>query len=171
MEPLSLINTALSSARLAGNYSGYKSGRRKEDDLMIRRKLMSQLDTMRDHLINIMEDSDLGDRIEVQKLIDVLDTFRNEIELAETGHKYPFFSHQRGLSRGVLKSLIKYDHEMIKQLEAALEATSILEKSLVHEDSGSPSPGLRTIKEYITTSRGQFDNRVSVIKNIRKVTK
>ena len=84
MEPtISLINTALSTAKIVGGYSGYKFGRRKEDDMAIRRKLMLQLDTFRNHLINIMEDGDLDTRIETQKVIDAVDTFRNEIEMAE----------------------------------------------------------------------------------------
>lgn len=172
MEPtITLINTALSSAKILGGYSGYKFGRRKEDDMAVRRKLMIQLDTLREHLLNIMEDGNLDTRIASQKVVDVLDVFRNDIELAETGHKYPFFSIQRSASGRILKSLVKYDHQMIRQLDSALEATSVLEKAVSQGEQETADPGLRTIKGFLTTARGTFDNRIAILKKVEKVKK
>ena len=172
MEPtITLINTALSTAKIAVRYSGYKLGRRKEDDLAIRRKLMLQLDTFRQHILNIMEDGDLDTRIETQKIVDVADMFRNDIEMAESGHKYPFFSAQRSVTGKMLKSLIKYDARMIQQLEGALKAISVLEKALARGEKDSAETGLRTIKEYLTTARGQFKNRTAIMKKVEKVKK
>lgn len=172
MEPtITLINTALSSAKIIGGYSGYRFGRRKEDDMAVRRKLMVQLDTLREHLINIMEDGDLDTRIATQKVVDVVDLFRNDIEMAETGHKFPFFSIQRSASAGVLKSLVKYDHQLITQLESAMEAITVLEKAVTVGEMGSAEAGLRTIKGFLTSARGFFENRIAIIKKVEKVQK
>lgn len=172
MEPtITLINTALSSAKILGGYSGYKFGRRKEDDMAVRRKLMIQLDTLREHLLNIMEDSELETRIASQKVVDVVDLFRNDIEMAETGHKYPFFSIQRSVSGRVLKSLIKYDHQMIEQLESAQKAVAMLENAVAQGERESADPGLRTIKTFLTTTRGTFENRIAIMKKVEKVKK
>lgn len=172
MEPtITLINTALSTARILGGYSGYKRGRRKEDDQAIRRKLIIQLDTLRDHTINIMEDGDLDTRIEAQKLIDMIDMFKNDIEITETGHKYPFFSIQRSITGSALKALIKYDKQIIDQLDNAKEAISVLEKALAQGEQESAVPGMRTIKRYLTDARGQFENRISIMKKVEKVKK
>jgi hypothetical protein len=172
MEPtITLINTALSSAKLIGGYSGYRFGRRKEDDMAVRRKLMIQLDTLRDHLINVMEDGDLDTRISSQKVIDVVDMFRNDIEIAETGHKYPFFSIQRSTSAGILKQLVKYDHQLISQLDSAIEATTVLEKAIAVGNMESGDAGLRTIKGFLSTARGFFENRIAIIQKVEKVQK
>lgn len=172
MEPtITLINTALSSAKIIGGYSGYKFGRRKEDDMAVRRKLMIQLDTLREHLLNIMEDGDLDTRIASQKVVDVVDLFRNDVEMAETGHKYPFFSIQRSASGRILKSLIKYDHQMIAQLDSAMEAVAVLERAISQGEQESADPGLRTIKGYLTTARGTFENRIAIMKKVEKVKK
>ena len=132
--------------------------------MAVRRKIMSQLNNLRQHLLNIMEDGGLDTRIGSQRLIDVVDVFRNEVEMAETGHKYPFFSTQRSVSGKMLKKLIDYDAGIIQQLEKALEAISTLERS--GDDEEVISKGLRMLKEYITTARGQFENRVAVMKNV-----
>lgn len=172
MEPtITLINTALSSAKIIGGYSGYKFGRRKEDDMAVRRKLTIQLDTLREHLLNIMEDGDLDTRIASQKVVDVVDLFRNDVEMAETGHKYPFFSIQRSASGRILKSLIKYDHQMIAQLDSAMEAVAVLERAISQGEQESADPGLRTIKGYLTTARGTFENRIAIMKKVEKVKK
>ena len=172
MEPtITLINTALSSAKLIGGYSGYKFGRRKEDDMAIRKKLMFQLDELRNHLLNIMEDGDLDVRMEVQKVIDVMDVFKNNIEMAETGHKYPFFSIQRSVSSRMLKQLIKFDHQLIGVLDNALEAIAVLEKALAQGEQDTAAPGLRTIKSYLTSAQGDFANRTAIMKKVEKVKK
>jgi len=172
MEPtITLINTALSSAKIIGGYSGYKFGRRKEDDMAIRRKLMIQIDEIRQHLLNIMEDGNLDTRIAAQKVIDVMDVFRNNIEMAETGHKYPFFSIQRSISSRSLKSLIKYDHQLISQLKNAIEATSVLEKAVAQGELESADPGLRTIKGFLTSAQGDFANRIAIMKKVEKFKK
>ena len=172
MEPtITLINTALSSAKILGGYSGYRLGRRKEDDMAVRRKMLVQLETVRGHLLNIMEDSDLDTRIAVQKVVDVVDMFRNDVEMAETGHKYPFFSIQRSVSGWSLKALVKYDHQLISRLENAMEATAVLEKGVITGTPETTDAGLRTIKGYLTEARGFFDNRIAIIKKVEKVKK
>jgi len=91
--------------------------------------------------------------------------------MAETGHKYPFFSIQRSVSSRSLKSLIKFDHQLIKTMENALEAISVLEKAVAQGEEESADPGLRTIKEYLTSAQGDFDNRIAIMKRVEKVKK
>ncbi len=170
MEPnITLIETALSTAKLVGRYSSYKYGRRKEDDLLIRRKLILQLENMTNHLLNIMEDSDYDTRLEVQKILDLIDGCSNHIEIAATGHKYAFFTEQRSVSKKAQKELIRYDLELINHLDAAIEATIGLEKAVIRGEADTAIMGLRTIRQYITSFEGTFDNRLAVIKGLEKV--
>ena len=110
-------------------------------------------------------------RLTMDYLIDVVDLFRNDIELAETGHKYPFFSIQRSASAGVLKQLVKYDHQLIAQLDSAVAATTVLEKAIAVGSMESGDAGLRTIKGFLSTARGFFENRIAILKKVEKVKK
>jgi hypothetical protein len=172
MEPtITLINTALSTAKILNGYGGYRRGKRKEDDAAIRKKLMIQLDELNQHLLNIMEDGDLDIRIAAKKVADVVDLFRNDIELAATGQNYPFFSIQRSVSVRILKSLITYDHQIIKALDKSVKTISDLELSLVKGDDESAITGLREVKGELTTTKGTFANRISIMKKVEKVQK
>ncbi len=66
---------------------------------------------------------------------------------------------------------MKYDHQLITQLESAIEATTVLEKAVAVGDMESGDAGLRTIKGFLSTARGFFENRIAIIKKVEKVKK
>ena len=84
--------------QILGTYYGYVEGKRKEDDLAVKRKVMDEIKKSRTNLTNIMEEFDEKGKnktVETTKrVIDELDMFHTDIDLSEAGHRYPFFSNR-----------------------------------------------------------------------------
>ncbi len=157
--------------RTISSYSGYKGSRRKEDDLAIRRRVLEEIDKSREVLTDILEDAyndgDTKTQQEVRKAQDQLDVFSDEVDLAESGHKYSFFSAQRSISGGMIKQLTKFDASIIDLMNQLVKAAARVQTKYLGKDSSlSTVKELRKIKQYITTARNEFTNRIEYIKKI-----
>jgi len=157
--------------RTISSYSGYKGSRRKEDDLAIRRRVLEEIDKSREVLTDILEDSyndgDMKTQQEVRKAQDQLDVFSDEVDLAESGHKYSFFSSQRSISGGMVKQLTKFDASIIDLMNQLVKAAARVQTKYLGKDSSLETvKELRKIKQYITTARNEFTNRIEYIKKL-----
>jgi len=157
--------------RTISSYSGYKGSRRKEDDLAIRRRVLEEIDKAREVLTDILEDAyndgDMKTQQEVRKGQDQLDVFSDEVDLAESGHKYSFFSSQRSISGGMIKQLTKFDASIIDLMNQLVKAAARVQTKYLGKDSSLESvKELRKIKQYITTARNEFTNRIEYIKKL-----
>ena len=71
------------------SYRGYKAESKKEDDRAVRNWIMESINGLRNHAVNLMEtgyrnDDDNLER-EAKVMIDNIDLFKNEVNLATTG--------------------------------------------------------------------------------------
>jgi len=152
-------------------YSGYKGSRRKEDDLAIRRRVLEEIDKVREVLTDILEDAyndgDMKTQQEIRRAQDQLDIFSDEVDLAESGHKYSFFSKQRSISGGMIKQLTKFDASIIDLMNQLVKGAARVQTKYLGKDSSLEAvKELRKIKQYITTARNEFSNRIEYIKKI-----
>ena len=157
--------------RNISSYSGYKGSRRKEDDLAIRRRVLEEIDKVREVLTDILEDAyndgDMKTQQEIRRAQDQLDIFSDEVDLAESGHKYSFFSKQRSISGGMIKQLTKFDASIIDLMNQLVKGTARVQTKYLGKDSSLEAvKELRKIKQYITTARNEFSNRIEYIKKI-----
>ncbi len=157
--------------RTISSYSGYKGSRRKEDDLAIRRRVLEEIDKVREVLTDILEDAyndgDTKTQQEIRKAQDQLDIFSDEVDLAEAGHKYSFFSPQRSVGGGMIKQLTKFDASIIDVMNQLVKGASRIQTKYLGKDSSLEAiKELRKIKQYITTARNEFKNRIEFIKKL-----
>jgi len=157
--------------RNISSYSGYKGSRRKEDDLAIRRRVLEEIDKVREVLTDLLEDAyndgDMKTQQEIRRAQDQLDVFSDEVDLAESGHKYSFFSKQRSVSGGMIKALTKFDASIIDLMNQLVKGTARVQTKYLGKDSSLEAvKELRKIKQYITTARNEFSNRIEFIKKI-----
>ena len=157
--------------RTISSYSGYKGSRRKEDDLAIRRRVLEEIDKAREVFTDILEDAyndgDTKTQGELKKAMDQLDVFSDEVDLAESGHKYSFFSAQRSVGGGMIKQLTKFDASIIELMNHLVKAAARIQTKYLGKDSSLEAiKELRKIKQYITTARNEFKNRIELIKKL-----
>jgi len=167
--PISEINAAITVTKFLASYNSYRRDKRKEDDLSIRRRLMDVAAGMRSHLLNAQENVEWQLASRIQEAVDQLDIFRNELRLAETGHKYPFFSPQKSVGVKALKKLVEYDASLVTGMEQASDAARQLEYAVAKgEDEAAITTHTGLVKSHITRLRGEFGKRIEYIKVLGK---
>lgn len=157
--------------RTISSYSGYSGSRRKEDDLAIRRRILEEIDKCRETLNDILEDAyddgDTNTTNDVKKVMDQLDMFSDEVDLAESGHKYSFFSKQRSVSGGMMKDLTKFDAQIIDLMNQLVKGGARIQTKYLGKDSSlATKKELRKMKQFCTTARNEFMNRIEYIKKL-----
>ena len=169
VEFVSEVTAAVRVAVFIANYNSYRYGKRKEDDLAIRRRIMEEVEKGRQHNLNLLENAYRANNPtlenEAKGLMDNLDLFKNEVHLAEVGHKYPFFSQQKSTKFKNLKKLVEYDATILE--EAAKATSQLAELELVVDDD--PLPGMRAAKMAVTSARNAFKDRIALIKGAKEV--
>lgn len=166
-----MVLTSISVVRrLISGYLGYKEENRKEDDLAVKRHIKSEIEKNRNHLKNILEmayeKEDMKASESVKGVLDELDVFANEIDMSEAGHRYGFFSTKTGTSLRQLKKLVKFDESMIEQIEVITEASTQIEDAFIEGEELDLQKEMRKIREYVTTTRNTYQDRIQHIKKI-----
>ena len=150
------------------SYRGYKAESHKEDDRAVRTWIMETLNGIREHGTNIMtnayrnKDSHL--EREAKDLINTIDNFKNEVNMAITGNIQPRLSKK---SSSDLKSLVEFDLNIIEKLD------KVSEMGLKHADDsgnmGLKPRNLSDMKRKLTESRNYFRERTKFIGGVKNV--
>ncbi len=164
---ISEINAAITVTRFIASYNSYRRDKRREDDLAVRRRLMDVAANIRAHLLNAMDNVDWQVAAKIQETIDQVDVLNNELRIAETGHKYPFFSPQKSVKVKALKKLVEYDASLITGMEQAADAARQLEYAAARGDeAGAITTHAGLVRSNITRLREEFKKRIEFIKGI-----
>jgi hypothetical protein len=157
--------------QILGAYYGYVEGKRKEDDLAIKRKIMDEIKKSRSNLTNIMEefnDQRNSKAVEAAKgVIDELDIFNTDVDLSEAGHRYPFFSIQNTANKSQLEKLVEFDRSLITTMENVAKATEVMNNRILDDQLPNADRELKKIKQYVTSCRNYYKDRRDFIKEIR----
>lgn len=172
VEFVSEVTAAVRLGVFVANYNSYRYGKRKEDDMAIRRRIMEEVDKAKEHCLNMLElayrTNNVAVEMELKGVMDNLDLFRNEVQLAEVGYKYPFFSEQKSTKMKQLKKLVEYDATILETTHQATQQITLVEQAMA--SGGSEAlPGIRHAKGAITSARDVFRNRIAIIKGAKEV--
>lgn len=157
-------------ARLIAGYTGYKRGQVKEDDLAVRKKLLSELSKSQENLKNTLEyfhERDMKDKTSsVQKVLDDIDVFNNEIELSEVGHKYKFYDPKTSAKKKKIEKLVEFDKDIVDKAINITEATRDMHTKLLNEEGVDIEKECSFISQYITDLRNKYKDRMDHLKGI-----
>ena len=157
---------------LMNAYYTYVHGKRKEDDVAVRKRIVSEIQKSRTNILNIMEESSLSRQKEVadfaRRTIDELDGLANEVDLSEMGHNYPFFSIQRTTDSDAIEKLVGFDRTIIDRMQNVTEATLRLH-DLILDKKGDldAATELKKVRQYVSNARNAYKDRRDFIRGLR----
>jgi hypothetical protein len=158
-------------SRILGAYYGYTQGKRKEDDIAVRKKIMNEIQKSRNNLTNLLEEAAEGSKRDMantaKKVIDELDILNTEVDLSEMGHQYPFFSIQKSCSSSQIEKLVEFDQSLVVGMENVSKATETLYHLLIEKQVQDPMKELKKIKQYIITCRNYYKDRRDYLKGLK----
>ncbi len=152
-------------------YTGYKRDSRKEDDLAVRRRLMSEITKSKENIKNIIEEAyemrDMRGSQAVKGALDELDVFSTEVDLSETGHKYPFFSAQVSITKKAQKKLIDFDSSLLTNMQNVTIASNKIADMMLDEKKLNLRREAKKLKNYITKARNAYRDRIELIRRMK----
>ncbi len=158
-------------SRAIGSYYGYVEGKRKEDDLAVRQKVMQEITKTRNNTLNTLSDAgkkaDAQTKQAIKRLIDELDLFKNEVDLAISGHHFPFFSIQNSASKSQIQKVVDFDTHLVTGMENLVSATSRLNTSLLSSEELDPQTEVTRMRQYLTDVRNAFKDRTDFLRGIK----
>jgi len=154
---------------IVGGYSAYQRDKRRETDVAVREEILRCADRVRNHVENVHDDAYRDGNVKLaktcQSTIEEVDALRNDVNLGESGGEHPFFSKQTSASKKILGKLIKHDHDTLSMLVKAVNRSNDLEKAAA--EGGDVIKALRETRQLVSSVRGHFSERRSVLKNIQ----
>ncbi len=157
-------------ARIIVNYTGYKRGQAKEDDLAVRKRLMSELDKSKNNLRNSLEymyeNENKKSSKKIRKVLDEIDMFSNEVDLSETGHHYPFFDPKKSINDKDIEQVVKFDKKILDTCINITEATEEIQQRLISGVNIDSIQEFNSLRQYITKLRNKYKDRLDYIKKI-----
>ena len=157
-------------AKIISSYHGYQIANRKEDDLLVKRRLLREIKSIKNHLKNsqemLVKKTDKSSIKEINLVYNTLDTFSNEIEYSISGHTYPFFSQQTSVGNRKLNKVIKFDLSLLENISKILKQTEKFETNILNSNLEDNNILIKEIRKNITDVRDEFKNRIDLIKKI-----
>jgi hypothetical protein len=153
-------------------YYTYVQGKRKEDDISVRKRIASEIQKARTNILNILEEATLVKQKEAadfaRRTMDELDGFNNEVDLSEMGHNYPFFSIQRSTDSEAIEKLTGFDRTIIDRMQTVTEATLRLHDYILDKKGDlDPVTELKKLRQYVSNARNTYKDRRDYIRGLR----
>ena len=136
-----------------------KREKRKEEDLYVREEIFREINKIKNYLEEF--DSKIAKEIN-----DDLDIFYKEVEMVESGHKYPMFSPQKSAGSRTLKKVKKYDEEILEKIGNVTESLKQLLNEMNNEEIDVEKE-LGEIRNYLTEVRNDFKDRFGILKGVK----
>jgi len=148
------------------SYRGYKAESKKEDDRAIRNWIMESINGLRNHAINLMETGYRNDddnlEGEAKVMIDNIDLFKNEVNLAATGEVQSIWNKK---SSPDFDNLIEFDAKVIEEIDKINKIMAELEIE-INSDGSNKIRLIGEAKSGITAARNHFIQRMQFIKGV-----
>ena len=153
----------MSIANYVKNYQGYNSEDNKQDDRAMRNWIMESTNGLRTHAVNLMEigyrnDDDNLER-EAKIMIDNLDLFKNEVNLANAKDAKSIWTK---VSDEDFDNLVESDLKVVEGIEKVKKIMAELEIELT-SDGENKKKLLGEAKSGITVSRNHFIERMQFV--------
>ena len=164
-----IITGVTLAARVAffiASYRGYKAESKREDDRAVRNWIMESINGLRNHAVNLMEtgyrnDDDNLER-EAKVMIDNIDLFKNEVNLAATGEVQSLWNKK---SSPDFDNLIEFDVKVVEEIEKVNKIMAELEIE-INSNGENKIRLLGESKAGITSARNHFIQRMQFIKGV-----
>ena len=148
------------------SYRGYKAESKKEDDRAIRNWIMESINGLRNHAVNLMETGYRNDddnlEGEAKVMIDNIDLFKNEVNLAATGEVQSIWNKKASPD---FDNLIEFDAKVIEEIDKINKIMAELEIE-VNSDGSNKIRLIGEAKSGITAARNHFIQRMQFIKGV-----
>jgi hypothetical protein len=148
------------------SYRGYKAESKKEDDRAIRNWIMESINGLRNHAVNLMETGYRNDddnlEGEAKVMIDNIDLFKNEVNLAATGEVQSIWNKKASPD---FDNLIEFDAKVIEEIDKVNKIMAELEIE-VNSDGSNKIRLIGEAKSGITAARNHFIQRMQFIKGV-----
>ena len=153
----------LSIAKYVKNYQGYDTEDNKEDDRAVRNWIMEAINGLRTHAVNLMEtgyrnDDDNLER-EAQIMMDNLDLFKNEVNLASAKEAKSVWTK---VSDEDFDNLVEFDLKVVEGIGKVEKIMAELEIE-VTSDGENKTKLLGEVKSGITAARNHFIERMQFV--------
>jgi hypothetical protein len=96
-------------------------------------------------------------------VIKEIDLLKNEVNLAETGMKWPFFTPNCSVNTGTLERIVEFDASILEEMEKVVKALREMELALA-EGEGNILKGVMMIDTASGRTRDNFRDRIELIK-------
>ncbi len=164
------MTVVLLVAKMISGYQGYIREKRKDDDIRVKKVILSNLTSLKNHLHNIYSLSSDVKKESISKKIrninDKVDVFIQEVEYSSSGHKYPFFSPQCSVGILKLNTLIKYDLDILKNFEELITKSSTIESDIIDGSFENCLQMIKDLNNQFNESKSLFKKRTDIIKGV-----
>lgn len=165
-----MITVVEEVAKIITNYTGYRRGQAKEDDLAIRKRMITELKKSKNNLKNSLEhmyeNDDRKGSKKIRKVIDEIEMFNNEVDLSESGHSYALFDPKKSIRRKDIKKVAELDKSILETCINVTEATKKIQERLINGKRIDSDKEFGNLRQYITNIRNDYKNRLDYIKSV-----
>lgn len=174
--PLDVLPYVRGIQMVLSGYEGYTKGKRRAADLAIREEIQRCGTRARNHLLNVHDNAFREKKIEVAKAAkaccNTIDQLIEDVDKSPTGMSHAFFSGQSSASISVLKKLIKHDHDVIEMMTKGVNISNSVEHAYsVGKEDAELKSLIRQCEQMMTSSRGFFSARATVLDGLRQKKK
>ena len=103
----------------------------------------------------------------IKGALDELDLFTTEVDLSETGHKYPFFSPQVSITKAAQQKLVDFDSSLLTNMQNVTIATKKISDLMLDDKKIDLRRESKKVKNYITASRNAYRDRIELIRRLK----
>ena len=167
VEMITGLTVAARVVTFVADYQSYNQSKRKEDDLAVRRFILNRSNSARGQTNNILKwaykngNSDLENS--AKGILQELDLLKNEVNLAETGMRWPFFTPKCSVDANTLEKIIDFDAGILEEMEQVVKALREMELAIAEEEYDIMK-GMIMIDTAIGRTRDNFRGRIELIK-------
>jgi len=150
-------------------YQAYRRNCRKEDDILVKQKIIDELSSLRTMIIqftNEMNTKDFSLFKAMKSMKNAIDVFIQDVEYSLSGHSYPFFSPQTSVGPHQLKKIMKFDLSLLEKTKDLISRFEELQNKYIDAEERTMLQEFRLFNQMIAESKNKFRQRNEVIKKI-----
>ena len=165
-----VFNTTIVAARVGlfiSNYTAYKFKKRVEDEASVRQWLMVRLDSAHQNALKVLDISHSNSNTElshiIKKMLDNIETFKNDSNLAVTGTRGKFFTSESVATAASIGQLMEYDAVILENTDNASNALISLSKAIMNKEEGVKGAAIDISTAFLEI-HNKFRERVKYIR-------
>lgn len=155
--------------KIIQEYTAYQKRRRKEDDILVKKRIIDELTSLRSMIQQFSQETNFAEATlfkEGKSIVNRIDEFIQEIEYSLSGHSYSFFSPQSSVGMMQLKKIMKFDLSLLKGSIDLITRFERFQSDYAEAKQDMLFATLRPINQALTDLKTTFRSRDNLIKKI-----